>query len=349
MASMPSVFDLWTLAGQSDAGMARWNDALELINDADTIAISGHTNPDGDALGSVLGLGIALRRHFPLKKVALLLADDASVPRVYRFLPAADKLIWASSYTEDPDLFISVDAPTLERLENSAGVARRAGKRLCIDHHPSREEFADVVVRDSTSAATAVLISNFLDTASIAIEPAIAMCLFCGLVTDTGRFQYQNANPEAFACAARLVDAGADPARVALEVYQSQRLEYLHLESVVLGRIRTVAGGRVAYSFATGRDLADCGVAHDECDGLIDVVRQVEGVEVCLFLKEGAIPGVIRGNLRSKGALDISQIAARHNGGGHAAAAGFSFRGTIREALSTILPELVELVGERPR
>lgn len=321
-----------------------WDSAIELINNADSIAISGHTNPDGDALGSVLGLGLALRRHYPLKRVDLLLADDAPVPRVYRFLAGSDELVPAACYADDPDLFIAVDAPTLERLQDSSAVANRAGARLVIDHHPAREEFADVVVRDPSAAATAVLVSGLLEAAHIKLEPAIAQCLFCGLVTDTGRFQYQNADPAAFACAARLVEAGADPARVALEVYQSQRLEYLHLESIVMGRIRTAADGRVAYSYATADDLAACGVGHDECDGLIDAVRQVEGAEVCLFLKDGRTPGIVRGNLRSKVDLDVSVVAARHDGGGHAAAAGFSFKGTVEEALDTVLPELIALV-----
>ena len=321
-----------------------WDSAIELINNADSIVISGHTNPDGDALGSVLGLGLALRRHYSLKRVHLLLADDARVPRVYRFLAGSDELVPAARYADDPDLFIAVDAPTLERLQDSSVVANRAGARLVIDHHPAREEFADVVVRDPSAAATAVLVSGLLEAAHIKLEPAIAQCLFCGLVTDTGRFQYQNADPAAFACAARLVEAGADPARVALEVYQSQRLEYLHLESIVMGRIRTAADGRVAYSYATADDLAACSVGHDECDGLIDAVRQVEGAEVCLFLKDGRTPGIVRGNLRSKVDLDVSVVAARHDGGGHAAAAGFSFKGTVEEALDTVLPELIALV-----
>lgn len=321
-----------------------WDSAIELINNADTIAISGHTNPDGDALGSVLGLGLALRRHYPLKRVDLLLADDAPVPRVYRFLAGSDELVPAARYTDDPDLFIAVDAPTLERLQDSSAVANRAGACLVIDHHPAREEFADVVVRNPSAAATAVLVSALLEDAHIKLEPAIAQCLFCGLVTDTGRFQYQNADPTAFACAARLVEAGADPARVALEVYQSQRLEYLHLESIVMGRIQTAADGRVAYSYATADDLAACGVGHDECDGLIDAVRQVAGAEICLFLKDGRTPGIVRGNLRSKVDLDVSVVASRHDGGGHAAAAGFSFKGTVGEALDAVLPELVELV-----
>ena len=316
---------------------------FEAIDAAETIAISGHTSPDGDALGSTLGLGLALRARFPQKRIAFLLADDAPVPRIYRFLAGADELVPAARYREAPDLFISVDCPVLDRLEDAAAVARRAGCIVCFDHHPARAEFASIVVRRPEAAAASVLIEEFLSFCNIPVTPAVANCLFCGLVTDTGRFQYQNTDPESFCVASRLVAAGAEPARISLEVYQSQRIEYLHLESIVMGRIRTVADGKVAYSFARAEDLARCGVSTDECDGLVDLVRSVGGVEVCVFLK-GLDDGRVRGNLRSKSAVDISGVAAAFDGGGHAAAAGFTFDGTIEEALESVLPLLTDLV-----
>ena len=141
----------------------------------------------------------------------------------------------------------------------------------------------------------------------------------------------------------RLVDAGAQPARIALEVYQSQRLEYLHLESIVMSRIEGRAGGRVAFSYAYEDDLRSCGVKPAECDGLIDIVRQVGGTELCLFLREDE-PGSVRGNLRSKGSIDISGIAVELGGGGHAAAAGFTFKGTVEQAAQVVLPKLEALL-----
>lgn len=320
-----------------------WQGVIEYIEGAHSIAISGHTNPDGDALGSLLGLGSSIRAQFPEKRVDFLLADDGSIPRIYRFLPYADELEPAVNHEGDYDLFISVDVPTLERLADSAAVAKRARGRVVIDHHPTCEEFGDITVRVTSAAATAVLVEELLNVAGWPCTPQIASCLLTGLMTDTGRFQYQNANPSAFACASRLVDAGAQPARIALEVYQSQRLEYLHLESIVMSRIETHARGRVAYSYAYAGDLEECGVKPAECDGLIDIVRKVDGTELCLFLRE-VEPGVVRGNLRSKGALDISGIAVELGGGGHAAAAGFTFRGTVAEAAQTVLPKLEALL-----
>ena len=126
------------------------------------------------------------------------------------------------------------------------------------------------------------------------------------------------------------------------------RVEFLHLKSIVMGRIKTVAHGRVAYSYAYQSDLEACGVTSDECDGLVDVVRSVMGVEVCLFLKGIEGDTKVRGNLRSKGDLNVSEIAATFGGGGHPAAAGFSNNGTILETLTVALPMLAELVGEDP-
>ena len=273
----------------------------------------------------------------------MLLADDGSIPRVYRFLPGADELEPAVRREDRYDVFISVDVPTLGRLADSAAVAKRARGRVVIDHHPTCEEFGDVTVRVTSAAATAVLVEELLNAAGWPCTPDIATCLLTGVVTDTGRFQYQNANPSAFACASRLVDAGAQPARIALEVYQSQRLEYLHLESIVMSRIEGRAGGRVAFSYAYEEDLVACGVKPAECDGLIDVVRQVGGTELCLFLREDE-PGSVRGNLRSKGPIDISGIAVELGGGGHAAAAGFTFKGTVEQAAQVVLPKLEALL-----
>ena len=164
---------------------------LELIEGASSIAISGHTSPDGDALGSVLGLGLSLMKFFPNKDIALLLADDDPVPRIYRFMEGADRLVPASAYTGNPDLFISVDAPVVERLNNSAEVLRRSSHLVCFDHHPAREEFAELSLRCVGAAACAMIIDRFLDNCGIVARDGVATCLLCGLVTDTGRFQYR--------------------------------------------------------------------------------------------------------------------------------------------------------------
>lgn len=311
----------------------------DLIEGASEIVVCAHTDPDGDALGSGLALSMIVRQLWPEKHVTNLLADNAPVPRLYRFLPEADTFVAASSYAGMPDLFLSVDLPIASRLNFAQEVLERSAKVAVIDHHPSSAPFGDVALVRPDAAATGVIIAEFALFLGAHIDEAIANCLFCAIVTDTGRFQYQNADSEAFETASMLVDAGASPSMVSLNVYQSFRLAYLHLESVVMGRIVTFDHGRISYSYATRADLERTGAKPEECDGLIDVVRSVEGTEVALFLKETP-DGRVRGNLRSKGDHDVSAVARAMGGGGHRAAAGFSVDCGIDEALSVVLPRL---------
>ncbi|WP_342590903.1 DHH family phosphoesterase [Olsenella profusa] len=330
------------MAGRS-IGPAEQRDGFDqisaLVERAETIAICAHTSPDGDAIGSGLALAELIERAWPGRRVTNLLADTEVVPRTYRFLPGADRFVRPADYEGAPDLFFCVDLSQPSRLNEARAVLERAGAAAVIDHHPSSEPFWDAGVVRTDAAAAGVIVAEYALHVLGELTPTMAQNLLCALVTDTGRFQYQNANGEAFQVASALVDAGASPAEVALNVYQSDRLAYLHLAATVMGRITTFEHGKIAYSYATAADLAASGVPVAECDGLIDLVRCVEGSEVALFLKE--VPGgQVRGNLRAKTDRDISVIAREMGGGGHAAAAGFTYEGDIDQALSVVLPKL---------
>lgn len=316
----------------------------KLIDEATTICVCAHTNPDGDALGSGLALSQLIEQNWEGKQVTNILADDNGVvPRLYRFLPGSDSFVHACDYQGDPDLFLVVDLSATSRLHDANTLMERAKHVAIMDHHPSETPFGDVALVRPDAAAAGVIIAEFALYLGAEITADIANCLFCAIVTDTGRFQYQNADSEAFECASMLVDAGASPTLVSLNVYQSFRLQYLHLESIVMGRIVTFAEGRIAYSYSTYSDLDRTGAKPDECDGLIDVVRSVEGSEVALFLKELS-DGSIRGNLRSKGEHDISGVARALGGGGHKAAAGFTSTQGIDATLATVLPMLIDIL-----
>ena len=319
-----------------------------LIDAAGSIAICAHVNPDGDALGSGLALAQIIRAHWPGKEVVNLLADDDVVPRIYQFLPGADGLVRACTYEASPDLFISVDLSTPTRLGDGQAVLERAAKSVIFDHHPCEHPAADAYVVRPQAAAAGVVVTEFAHHLGLNLTRDMAQNLFCAIVTDTGRFQYQNADAEAFEVASFLVSKGASPSEVALHVYQSSRLAYLHLESVVMGRITTFDGGRIAYSYATIADIKRTGVSLDECDGLVDLVRCVDGSELALFLKE--VPGgQVRGNLRSKSGRDVSGVAAALGGGGHRAAAGFTVKGDIDAAFSAVFPLLLNLMADESK
>lgn len=331
-------------------GLAKidWQEELfsqieEEIGRAHTIALCAHTDPDGDALGSQLALMRIIRARWRDKEVVGLLADEGPTPRIYSYLPGIDGLVHVADYDETPDLFITVDLSEAHRLNLAEPVMRRARRNVIVDHHPCERPYGDVSLVRPSAAACGVIVTEFAVHLGMRLQADVARCLYCAIATDTGRFQYQNADSEAFAAAALLVNHGASPAELSLNVYQNFSLEFLHLKSVVMGRITTFSKGRIAYSYATEADIRRTGASLDECDGLIDVVRSVAGSEVALFLKE--VPGGrVRGNLRAKtDDHDISPIARALGGGGHKAAAGFTVEGGLDEALSQALPMLVAL------
>jgi len=311
----------------------------DVIEQSQSIAICAHTAPDGDAIGSALALQQLIGVRWPRKQVTALLADEDEVPRIYRFLPGADRMVHARELEDAADLFICVDISGGARLNQAQEVWLAARRRVVIDHHPFDEIHADLWLVRPSAAATGVIVCEFAQYLGVGLTPDMARCLYCAIATDTGRFQYQNADGEAFNIAALLVEAGASPSELALNVYQNYSLSYLHLEAAVMGRIATFEGGRIAYSYATTADLERTGASLDECDGLVDVVRSVAGSELILFLKE--IPGgCIRGNLRSKADHDVCAVARELGGGGHKAAAGFTVKGDLDEVLSLALPKL---------
>ena len=316
---------------------------LERLVAAHTICVCAHTAPDGDALGSQLALAEIINVKWPEKEVTCLLADDDSCPRIYRFLPLADTLVKARDYDDVPDLFVAVDLSERSRLNEAAPVLDRAGASAIMDHHPCERPFSDACVIRPSAAAAACVVLEFALWLGVEVTTTMAQNLLCAIMTDTGRFQFQNTDAEAFECASMLVARGASPSEISLNVYQSFKLTTLHLKSQVLGRVKTFEHGKISYGYATAADLERTGADLSECDGLVDVVRSVEGTEVALFLK--TVPGgKVRGNLRAKGNWDVSKVARLMGGGGHRAAAGFTFEGDIDEALAKVLPPLRELV-----
>ena len=311
--------------------------AIALLEGQQNICVCGHLNPDGDCLGSVLALTLALRdRGYT---VTPLLAD-ASKPRVYDFLPLFDELVCAKGWRETPDVFISVDVPGIERTGGAVEVFSRAPRSIAIDHHLGTAAFADAALVDAQAASCTMIVWDFITQMGIARTPEIASCCYTGLVTDTGRFQFQNTDAEAMEYAARMVGAGADPAAICTAVYQRKTREALALEALVVSRMRFLCAERAVLSWVRAADLAEIGATKDDTDSLVNTIRQLDGIEVAVMLREEG-DGTVHGSIRSKTGRDISPIAVEMGGGGHAAAAGFTAKGgTLEEVVKTLKPLL---------
>lgn len=326
-----------------DVATQMFERAKQLIEGASSIAVSGHTDPDGDALGSVLAMVGIIERVWPGKSVTPLLANDRAIPTNLAFLPGSDRLVPARAFDAAPDLFISLDTPTAKRLADSADVLGRARSSLSLDHHPVVEDACQECYARPEAAACADVVFEFARHLGVAVDADIATCLLTALITDTGSFQYQNAGPEALRHAADLVEAGARPDDICLHVFQSKTLAQLKLQQLVLERLELACAGELAYSYVLQADLARLGATSADCDDLVDCIRKLGSIRAVLFLRE-VKEGEFRGNLRSKDpACDVSLVARAFGGGGHKMASGFSVEGPVEAALSRLTASFDEL------
>ncbi|MBG0815866.1 bifunctional oligoribonuclease/PAP phosphatase NrnA [Planomonospora sp. ID82291] len=313
---------------------ADWDRAVELISSAGEVALACHVSPDGDALGSMLAAGAALRAAG--KRVAASFGDRRfAVPRLLGFLPGQDLLVEPSGYPEAPELMITFDASTLDRLGTLAGNAGRARELIVVDHHPSNPGFGTLNLIDPAAASTTALVERLLHRLGLPIDEAIATCLYVGLVTDTGSFRHSSTTPAAHEMAARLVAAGVDTEEIARRLWDSSPVGYLRVLGTVLGRVRLEpeVGGGLAWTFVTRADRASYGLPYEEVEGIIDVVRRAEGAEVAVVLKEDD-DGAWQVSTRSRGGVDVARVCSALGGGGHARAAGFTSRLPVEETMA---------------
>lgn len=307
------------------------------IEEHETFAICGHVNPDGDCLGAQLALEQGLRVLG--KRVTGLLATDAPIEEKLRFLPGSDNLLPAKDFEEEVEVFIAVDVPNVDRLKDAARVHDRAPFHITIDHHASDTSMAELNYVDPDSASASDLVWELLKLLDC-IDEAQALCALTGIMTDTGRFSYQNTTPTCLVHAAETVAAGAEPNLIAREFFQSRSLPSLRLEQVMLSRMMFFCEGAFVFSYLRDADFAEQGAIRDDAEILIDVLRNIAGVRVALILKENG-EGEVRGSLRAKDDTDVARIARVFGGGGHKAAAGLTFHGSLAQACADVLAEVL--------
>lgn len=310
--------------------------ALEILASAESVVLACHVGPDGDALGSMLAFGIAAQDAG--KKVIASFGTPFVVPQAYRFLDA-DLLVPPSQVPESPEVMVTFDAGSADRLGELAGPASRAAKLVVIDHHVTNEGFGHVDLVDPEAAATAEIVAVLLDRLAWPVTEPVATALLTGLVTDTGRFQYSNTTPQTLRVAAAMVEAGARPEIIGRHVYEETPFGYLQAAGAVLARARLDRERRLVWSVLTQDDVASAGIGHGDTDPLIDAVRTAVESDVALLVKE-MDGGRVKGSLRSRGRVDVGAIAAALGGGGHHNAAGFTLEGVAEDAVEAVRSRL---------
>jgi phosphoesterase RecJ-like protein len=297
---------------------------VEALSSNERFCVVTHESPDGDALGSLLGVALGLRALG--KDVVMFHAGELAFPAEYGFLPLEQVSREAPADVETRVL-LAVDCANERRLGPDSGLLRRAMLVVNVDHHHDNSRFAAVNLVVADASSTAEIVGDLLAELGVALEPAIAEALYVGLVTDTGRFQYANTTPKSLRFAASLVEGGADLNAIFRHVYETVQFPKLKLLARALERAELHAGGRLLLSSLYASDFDEVGAREPYADGIIDILRQTEGTEVVALMREPLQRQgpAHRVSLRSSTeAIDVSAIARERGGGGHRQAAGFS-------------------------
>lgn len=309
-----------------------------------TFAICGHINPDGDCIGSTLGLANALRAVG--KEAHALVADNDPVRQTFSFMKGFDALIPASDFHDDVDAFVMVDVPNAMRIGEAAeAVRQRAALTITVDHHAVPERHSQLSYTDPDSASTTLLIWEIAKMLGISDESAslrhVAECCYAGLLTDTGGFMHQNTNHEAFVAATEMVAQGISVGSIATHLFQERTMASVQLDSLTVSHMQLIGQRDVVLSWISLDDMKRLDATKDDAENAIESIRCIGGINVACLLKERE--GCVRGSLRAKNDVDVAAIAREFGGGGHKAAAGFTLECTLPEAISIMEHRLAEL------
>jgi phosphoesterase RecJ-like protein len=318
-----------------------WDEVVRLLGRGGDVALACHVNPDGDGLGSLLAVSLGLRKvgahTWPSWGTSPL-----TPPPAYEFLPGIDSLVQPADVPGTP-VFVALDCGADDRLGELEDRAKAAPVLINVDHHPGNGNFGTHNVVVTHASSTAELAAGLLIDAGIDIDKDIATALYTGIVTDTGRFQYSNSTPETLRLAADLLELGVSAPDVAIEVFESAPYGFLKLTGRVLERAVLFEEERFIYSWVERADLDETGVAMDETEKLIDVIRATNVADVAAIFKEQP-SGEYRVSLRSKGPVSVGAIARTRGGGGHELAAGFTAK-DVHDAARGIREDLARSAG----
>ena len=306
--------------------------AVEAIGAATTVALACHVTPDGDALGSMLAMHHLCRAHG--KPSLASWSEPFVVAPHYTFLPGLDLTTKPADFPAAPDVMVTFDSGSIDRLGDLAPAARAARELIVIDHHLTNDRYGTINLIDADAAATAVVVRQLAARLGWALNRDAALCLYTGLVTDTGRFQYSNTTPEVFALAEELSRFDLPIASLTRQLFEQHSFTYLQLVATCLQRARLDRDLRFVATWVTEDDMREYHVEIEETEGLIDVLRRATEAEVSCVLKE--TPDGIKVSLRAISEVDVGAIAMGFGGGGHRFAAGFTAPGTVDEVLASI-------------
>lgn len=312
---------------------------VQEIRAAERIVVMSHVDPDGDAIGSLIALGLALDRAG--KRTTWY--NESSIPAVYRFLPGVERIV---RRLEPPDAYalaLVLDCGDITRVGEAWREVARVATVVNIDHHVSNTGFGQINYVDTRACATAEIVYRLIGALGVPFDRQIATAVYTGILTDTGSFRFSNTTAAAFAIGREMVEAGADPYHVARRVYGTYSLGRIKLLNYALNSIEISKNGKLSIMTITRGMFIETGTQHEDADGLINYARRIEDIRVAALIQEetnGRSPeGANRYHvsLRSDGTVDVAALAVRFGGGGHPSAAGFQTDRPLAEIKSSLI------------
>jgi phosphoesterase RecJ-like protein len=315
----------------------------DLLTGAETVVLSTHVKPDGDALGSMLGLGEVLERAG--KKIICYLEDP--VPRSYAFLPGVvsiiDSAVEVRRKTTGCKRVVSValDCGDIGRLGKCWLLLDRIRPLCVIDHHQGNKGFGDINWVESECCSTAEMVCDLVEFMGLGFTSSSATCLYTGIITDTGSFRYAATTSHTHRVAAHLVDCGASPGEINEKLHDNYSLGRLQLMQMVLTTLELFAGEQIAVIRVTAEMMAETDTGVEDTEMFINLPRSIGSVQVTAFLKEGK--NFVSVSLRSRGRCDVAKVAACFGGGGHNKASGFLVKnGGLETVWARLLPIIIQ-------
>ena len=311
------------------------NDLDNIINsikESNSIGIFTHVSPDGDAIGSSLGLYLGLKQ---LNKNVEVIADKYS--RCFNFLPSINDV--KSFDIGNYDLVIALDCASEDRVFNPNGSFLKIEKNVSIDHHASNTYYAKYNYVEEKSPSVAKTLVKIFDKLGINIDINIGTCLMAGIITDSGGFRYSLVDNETFSFTAKMLDIGVNVSDIYYRVLDLTTKSQFELSRIASSRLKFYSDDRLAVTYITLEDLKKVNAELGDHEGIVNVGRNIEGVEVSILLRED-VDGVYKVALRSKDYVNVSDIAKVFDGGGHVRAAGCIFSCSLDEAMEKLIEEV---------
>lgn len=302
------------------------------INEANSIVVFTHENPDGDAIGSSMAMFWVLKRMG--KNVDLVIP---SYPKNFMFLPCSESVLLKPSL-ERYDLAIALDCADMKRLDDPTQTFLKCETRINIDHHMSNGMFGDLNFVDPVSPACSQILTTILNYFNFEIDRDIATCLITGIITDTGGFRYEGVTAETFEIASGFLEKGINISKIYKDSFSNISREKFEIRNLAANRTEFLEDGKIAYTYVTKEDMEKFNVVRSDLDGIVEHGRDVDGVEVSVFLYE--IEKGFKASLRSNDYVNVSDICLLFNGGGHIRAAGCTISYPLEEAKKRILKEV---------